>query len=197
MSIVFCTLGPEGTCHDNAVKNYINFQKINEASIIYVSNFSDAVDLLKSGKANYIVQNCAHPQVGELNEKYCREIFIIDSFIFPTKPMGVIRRKDMRDSKTLGLMPATKNYVDISMWDELKYETSNPIVAEKLVKGEYGYGITFIEYVKRYPDLLEVYQDFGGAVDTVWIVYGKNRRNTDGTVIGLNNHDFYMMEVGR
>lgn len=56
MNIVFCTLGPEGTCHDNALKNYIKFQKLDNASIVYISKFSDAVDLLRRRPQNQLIR---------------------------------------------------------------------------------------------------------------------------------------------
>lgn len=176
MGIIFCTLGPEGTCHDNAVKNFAKYNNITEYCIEYVNNFTEAAELMKNSKVDFIIQNCAHPQVYELNERYRREIFVVDSFIFPTKEMGILKRKDSNGDKTLGLMPATKGYINLNEWDNLIYETANPIVGQNLIRGKYNFGITFIEYTKTHSNILEVYEDFGGPVDTAWIVYGKERK---------------------
>ena len=55
-----CTLGPEGTCHDNAAKHYLQFQNIKNFEMIYISDFEDAVNLVNAGKADYIIQNSSH-----------------------------------------------------------------------------------------------------------------------------------------
>lgn len=189
--IRICTLGPEGTCHDNAVKNYIEFQNITtQSEIVYISDFTDAVTMLKEKNADYIIQNCAHPQVGLLNEKYRKEIFIIDSFLFPTKRMGVIKRKNSNHKNTLGIMPATINYTDREKWDSIIYEAANPLVEKGLLEDKYEYGITFTEAVDRHPDILELTEDFGGPVDTAWIVYGRVKRNMNEEVLGSNLNEF-------
>lgn len=189
--IRICTLGPQGTCHDNAAGNYMEFQNIKaQGEIVYVTDFTDAVTMLKEERADYIIQNCAHPQVGLLNEKYRKEIFIIDSFLFPTKSMGIIRRKDSRHKNTIGIMPAAVNYTDRERWDSIIYETANPLVEEGLLEDKYEYGITFTDSAKRHPDILELTESFGGPVDTAWIVYGRVKRNTKEEVLGSNIGDF-------
>lgn len=189
--IRICTLGPAGTCHDNAVKNYIEFQNIKaQSEIFYVTDFIDAVTMLREESADYIIQNCAHPQVGLLNEKYRKEIFIIDSFLFPTKSMGVIKRKNSHHKNTIGIMPAAINYTDREKWDSIIYEDANPLVEEGLLEDKYEYGITFTDSADRHPDVLELTESFGGPVDTAWIVYGRVRRNTNEEVLGSNLGDF-------
>lgn len=195
--IRIATLGPEGTCHDNAVKNYIKYQKLvdNNTSITYINNFEDAVVLLKNGDVDYIIQNCAHPQVGLLNEKYRNEIYMIDSFVFPTKSMGIIKKKNWKEGRNLGMMPATINYICKEEWNDLIYESSNPLVEQGLLEGKYGYGITFLEAVDRHPEELELVENFGGPIDTGWIVYGKKKRNIYGDVLGTNLHEYYVKEI--
>lgn len=189
--IRICTLGPEGTCHDNAVKKYIEFQNIAaQSEIVYVGNFVDAVTMLKEKRADYIIQNCAHPQVGLLNEKYRKEIFIIDSFLFPTKSMGVIKRKNSSHKNIIGIMPATINYTDREKWNSIIYEASNPLVEEGLVEDRYEYGITFTDSVDRHPDILELTESFGGPVDTAWLVYGRVKRNVNEELLGSNLNEF-------
>lgn len=190
-NIRICTLGPEGTCHDNAVKNYIKFQNLEvKSEVVYIKDFTDAVTMLKEGSADYIIQNCAHPQVGLLNEKYRKEIYIIDSFLFPTKSMGVIKRKNSHHQNTIGIMPATVNYIDKENWDSIIYEAANPLVEAGLLEDKYEYGITFTDSVDRHPDILELTESFGGPVDTVWIVYGRIKRNVNGEVLGNNLNEF-------
>lgn len=189
--IRICTLGPKGTCHDNAVRNYMEFQNIKaQSEVVYVADFTDAVTMLKENRADYIIQNCAHPQVGLLNEKYRKEIFIIDSFLFPTKSMGIIKRKNSRHNNTIGVMPAAINYTDREKWDSIIYEDANPLVEEGLIEDKYEYGITFTDSADRHPDILELVESFGGPVDTAWVVYGRVRRNIKEEVLGSNLGDF-------
>lgn len=183
-AVVFCTLGPEGTCHSNAVKQFIKFHSIVNAEIVYVNDFEEAVKKMRIGNADYIVQNAAHPQVGLLNEKYRNEIYVNDSFLCPTLSMGILRRKGGNRKRKIGLMPAAVNYINQEDWEELVFETANPIVGEELLHGKYDFGITFTRFALEYPDELELVVDFGGPVDTCWLVYGKEKRNVYGEVLG-------------
>ncbi len=185
-----CTLGPEGTCHENAVKHYLKFQNIKNFEIIYIDNFEDAVNLVTSGKADYIIQNCSHPQVSVICAKYRKEIFTVDTFIFPAKNMGILKTKKYHfKNKNLGLMPATKGYINEDEWDELIIESANPKVFEGLKNGKYEYGVTFVNYAK-YNDDLEIVESFGDGVVCAWIVYGKERRFT-GDLIGTYQEELF------
>jgi len=190
---VFCTLGPEGTCHDNALKNFIRYQNVEDFKIVYTSDFFKSAEELAQGKIDFIVQNSAHPQVAELCPIYRGKVFMVDTFVFPTKSMGILCNKNKKHKMELGLMPATTGYVDKSKWSKLEFEVSNPIVAKGLLEGKYGYGVTFIEYIELYPDVLELVEDFGGPLDSVWIVYGQRRKCT-GEVMGLYQPQYYSLE---
>jgi hypothetical protein len=120
MSKIFCTLGPTGTCHEQATKHYIHTLGIKSSKIHYILDFAVAADLLTENKVDYIIQNCAHPMVAILNAKYCKQIYIADTFISPTKAMGVLFRPDQSENKTLALMPATKGYINTSEWDSIR-----------------------------------------------------------------------------
>lgn len=177
---VFCTLGPEETCHGNAVAHFLAFHKLdgNRSKIFYINDFEEAVKKVKSGSADYIIQNIAHPQVALLNEKYRKDVYIIDSFIFPTKPMGILKRKDTNSSeKSIGFSEAAKEYLDLMEWESLHAVNSNPLVLEGLLRGDYNYGITFEEFAEKNPEQLELVTSFGGPVDTCWVVYGSEKRN--------------------
>ncbi len=185
-----CTLGPEGTCHDNAVKHYLKFQNIKDFEIIYVDDFEDAVKFVISNKVDYIVQNCSHPQVSVICAKYRREIFTVDTFIFPAKAMGILKSKKYHfENKNLGLMPATKGYINENLWDELIIESANPRVFEGLKNGKYEYGVTFVSYAKHNDDL-EIVKSFGEGVISAWIVYGKEYR-FNGDLIGIYQEELF------
>lgn len=177
-----CTLGPAGTCHDNATKHYLEFQSIKRFEIFYVDDFEDAAILVTLGKADYIIQNCSHPQVSIICAKYRNKIFTIDTFIYPAKSMGILKSKTHHfNNRNLGLMPATKGYINEKEWDNLIIESANPRVFEGLKKGKYEYGVTFVDYAKENDDL-EIVEAFGEGVDSAWILYGKKRRFNGGII---------------
>lgn len=182
------TLGPAGTCHEFAAQQYIRFQQI-EAEIGLVSDFRDAAHAVRSGEADFIVQNSAHPDVGFLTERYRTEIFVVDTFLCITKDLAVLKRVGVTSPRSLGLMPATKNYVDLSSFAEHSFETANPIVARGLLEGKYDAGITFREYALQNPEALEVVEVIG-HIDTAWLVYGRQKRRYD-TVIGLRDPSLF------
>lgn len=181
--INFVTLGPEGTCHENAVKLYASKNHIEEYKISFIYDFCDSVSLCQQ-KNSLIVQNAAHPQVSIMMERFRDRISVIDTFIAPTKEMGIIKRKyPVKGDRSLSLMPAARHYIDDSKWQNMNFEISNPIVLRNLLQGSVDYGVTFVHYVQEYPTELEVYEDFGGPVDTVWIVYGCYRRKYEKAIL--------------
>jgi hypothetical protein len=50
-------------------------------------------------------------------------------FIYPTKALAVLSRREVEQPRTLGLVPATSGYVDLPRWDEVIDVQSKPIVA--------------------------------------------------------------------
>ena len=93
--LIFATLGPSGTCHELATEAYIKFQEVPNAKVELFDDLLQALELLHDGKVEFIIQNSAHPKVYELTEKYFREVFVIDSFLCPTRAMGVLTRRDV------------------------------------------------------------------------------------------------------
>jgi hypothetical protein len=175
-SPTFITLGPSGTCHENALRHYLDFQGISDARIVLVEDLlEEGLEQLRSEPNTFLVQCSAHVQVHLVTERYYREIFVIDTFIYPTKELALIVRTDRDLHKSLGIVSATKGYPDLSQWDTIIDEPSKPVVARKLLAGEYDAGLTHHHYAHEYPHLLRV-QELYGAVDTTWVVYGRHKR---------------------
>jgi len=187
--LIFATLGPTGTCHELATQSYIEFQEIPNAKVELFDDLLEALELLHDGKVDYIIQNSAHPKVYELTEKYFREVFVIDSFLCPTHPIAVLSRRDVKNPRTLGLMPATKAYVNIERWDNLIYETATPVVGHNLLAGKYDSGITSLRFAEENPDILVV-DEIIGATQTAWLVYGRQQNRRQG-VIGIKNPQLF------
>jgi hypothetical protein len=182
--ITIITLGPEGTCHERAVKRYLAFQGVEDYEIELITDFFVGLEMLReAGPSGFLVQCSAHPKVHEITEKYWKEIFVVDTFIYPTKHLVLLSRKEVERPRSLGIVPATKGYVDLSQWEEVIDVASKPIVGEGLLRGDYDSGLTHMEHVEEHADELRLDLDIG-EIDTTWVVYGHEKR-FKGEVIGI------------
>lgn len=187
--ITFITLGPTGTCHERAVERYAEFQGIEDYGIELIVDFFVGLEMLRETPGAFLVQCSAHPKVHEITEKYWTEVWVVDTFIYPTKHLVLLSRKDVERPRSLGIVPATKGYVDLSQWDEVIDVASKPIVAEELLRGEYDSGLTHMEHVEEHADELRLDLDIG-EIDTTWVVYGKQKR-FQGEVIGIPSAELF------
>jgi hypothetical protein len=186
--IKLITLGPEGTCHERACQEYMSFQGIPEYEIEFIGDFLDGLERVRGQSNAFLVQCSAHPKVHEVTERYWREVFVVDTFIYPTKHLVVLSRRDVDRPRSLGIVPATKGYVDLSQWDEIVDVVSKPVVGEELLAGRYDAGLTHIEHLEEHEDQLRLDLDIG-EIDTTWLVYGTEKRFR-GEVIGISSRDF-------
>jgi hypothetical protein len=184
------TLGPAGTCHERAVRRYMEFQGIDEFEISFISDFLDGLERIRGQQNAYLIQCSAHPKVHEVTERYWREVFVLDTFIYPTKHLVVLTRREVERARSLGIVPATKGYVDLSQWDEIIDVVSKPVVGEELLAGRYDAGLTHIEHLEEHEDELRLDLDIG-EIDTTWLVYGTKKRFR-GEVIGIPSRDLLL-----
>ncbi|MFZ2050917.1 MAG: hypothetical protein WB698_08435 [Solirubrobacteraceae bacterium] len=178
----FITLGPSGTCHENALRHYLDFQGLTDYEIDLVPELLPAIDRVRRTPNTYLVQCSAHLHVHLVTERYYREVFVIDTFIYPTKELALVVRTDVPQPRSLGIVSATRGYPDLSKWETIIDEPSKPVVARKLLAREYDAGLTHLHYVEEHPDRLRLLESYG-AVDTTWLVYGQHKR-FQGDVIG-------------
>ena len=188
------TLGPGGTCHERAVERYLAFQGVDEYEIELTTDFFAGLDTVRERPNTFLVQCSAHPKVHEITEKYWTEVFVVDTFIYPTKHLVLLSRKEVERPRSIGIVPATKGYVDLSQWDEVIDVASKPIVAEGLLRGDYDSGLTHMEHVDEHADELRLDLDIG-EIDTTWVVYGRQKR-FKGELIGIpSTHLFRTAET--
>lgn len=178
----FLTLGPTGTCHENALLRYLEFQGLEEARVELVSDFEQGLERAHDEPNAFLIQCSAHPDVHVVTERYRQEVFVVDTFLYPAKEMALLVRAEVADPKTLGVVPAALGYPDLTRWAHVTEELANPIVAKNLLAGKYDAGVTLAEYADLHPDQLRVMERYG-EVDTTWIVYG-SRRRYQGELIG-------------
>ena len=181
--ITFVTLGPAGTCHERAVREYAAFQGVEDHRLEFITDFFDGLELIRGRDDAFLVQCSAHPLVHKITEKYWTEVFVVDTFIYPTKHLVLLSRREVEEPRSIGIVPATKGYVDLSQWEEVVDVASKPIVGEGLLRGDYDSGLTHMEHFEEHSDELRLDLDIG-EIDTTWVVYGTRKRFA-GEVIGI------------
>lgn len=194
MGILLVTLGPEGTCHERAVKRYMEFQGIESYTIDFIGDFLDGLERIRGREDAFLIQCSAHPKVHEVTERYWDEIFVVDTFIYPTKALAVLTRRDVERPRSLGLVPATAGYINRDEWGEIVDVQSKPIVAEELLAGRYDAGLTHLEHLEPHRDELRLELEIG-EIDTTWLVYGTKKR-FQGEVIGIPSRELFLSTVG-
>src|SRR3954462_5426146 len=177
------TLGPAGTCHERAVRRYMDFQEVTDYEVEFIGDFLDGLERIRGQDHAFLVQCSAHPKVHEVTERYWNEIFVVDTFIYPTKALAVLSRRGVERARALGLVPATAGYIARSDWEEIIDVQSKPIVAEELLEGRYDAGLTHLEHLAEHEDELCLDLEIG-EIDTTWLVYGTQKRFR-GEVIGI------------
>jgi len=185
--ITIVTLGPQGTCHERACCRYLEFQGIESFEFEFISDFLEGLEKVRGRADAFLVQCSAHPKVHEVTERYWREVFVVDTFIYPTKHLAVLTRREVDHPRSLGIVPATKGYVDLSRWDEIIDVVSKPVVGEELLAGRYDSGLTHLEHFVQHEDRLRLDLDIG-EIDTTWVVYGTSKRFA-GEVIGIPSRE--------
>ncbi|HEY2716135.1 MAG TPA: hypothetical protein VGI73_07935 [Solirubrobacterales bacterium] len=187
--VTLVTLGPGGTCHERAAIEYMAFQGVEDFEIELIDDFFDGLEWIRGKDNAFLVQCSAHPKVHEITERHWNEVFVVDTFIYPTKALAVLARREVERPRTLGLVPATAGYIDPSAWDEIIDVQSKPIVAEELLAGRYEAGLTHLEHLAIHRDELRLVEEIG-EIDTTWVVYGNHKRFR-GEVIGIPSAELF------
>jgi hypothetical protein len=188
-TVTLVTLGPGGTCHERAASEYMAFQGIEDFEVELIGDFFDGLERIRGKENAFLIQCSAHPKVHEVTERHWAEVFVVDTFIYPTKALAVLSRREVEKPRTLGLVPATSGYVDLNAWDEVIDVQSKPIVAAELLAGRYEAGLTHLEHAAWHPDELRVDLEIG-EIDTTWVVYG-TRKRFEGEVIGIPSPELF------
>ena len=187
--VTLVTLGPAGTCHERAAIAYMAFQGVERYELEFIGDFLDGLERIRGRDRAFLIQCSAHPKVHEVTERHWSEVFVVDTFIYPTKALAVLTRREIEEPKSLGLVPATSGYIDREDWEEIVDVQSKPIVAEELLAGRYDSGLTHLEHVEKHGDRLRLDLEIG-EIDTTWVVYG-TRKRFQGNVIGIPSPDLF------
>jgi hypothetical protein len=171
---------------------YMAFQGVEDFEIEMIGDFFDGLELIRGRENAFLIQCSAHPKVHEVTERYWTEVFVVDTFIYPTKALAVLSRRDVARPRSLGLVPATSGYLDLDEWEKVVDVQSKPIVAAELLAGRYEAGLTHLEHAALHPEELRVDLEIG-EVDTTWVVYGTRKRFC-GDVIGIPSIELFRQE---
>ncbi|MGD9735518.1 MAG: hypothetical protein AB7V58_07925 [Solirubrobacterales bacterium] len=191
--IELVTLGPTGTCHERAAVAYMDFQGVEDFEIAFIGDFFDGLERIRGKENAFLIQCSAHPLVHKITERYWSDVFVVDTFIYPTKALAVLSRREVELPRTLGLVPATAGYIDPDDWAEIVDVQSKPIVAAELLAGRYEAGLTHLEHLEQHPDELRLVREIG-EIDTTWVVYG-NRKRYRGELIGIPSPELFRQPI--
>jgi len=175
------TLGPARSCHHHATLKYLEFQGIEVHDIILVDDLVSAAGEAADRGDSYVLQRSAHLNVHLVTEKFRDRLQVVDTFILPTQSIALVKRKDVKEPRTLGLPEPTVGYIDPKAWNKLNFETTKPVVEKKLLEGVYDAGVAYSRSALEHPDKLEIVQEIGEVV-TTWLLYGPRPRYS-GTII--------------
>lgn len=173
---VFVTLGPAGTNHEMVTKNYLAFRGLKDAVVRLIDDFFDGLQMMADGRADFMVQVAVHPDCADVvaAAHFEHGIYVIDTFISPSKQLGILTRIDVPEPRALALQPATRRYANIESWTEIIPVNSIARISEGLLNGDFESGLTTLELAERYPDRFRIDVRIG-TVDDPWLVYGKRR----------------------
>ncbi|MCK1621815.1 hypothetical protein IVA98_00795 [Bradyrhizobium sp. 160] len=172
------TLGPAKSCHHHATWKYLEFQGIEPQDIILVDDLVAAAAEAADRGDSYVLQCSAHLNVHLVTEKFRDRLQVVDTFILPTQSIAVVKRKDVKEPRSLSLPEPTMGYNDKNAWNELIFETTKPVVEKQLLEGVYDAGVAYSRSALEHPEKLEIMQEIGEVV-TTWLLYGPRPRYSD------------------
>jgi hypothetical protein len=168
----FGTLGSETSNHALVLNRYLEAREIQSAAVYLFLEFGAAFEALLSGDIDFVLQVSVNPQHTECVARYINRAFIVDTFIAPSKPLGILTRLDVAKPRSIALQPATRDYADLSAWTEQIEEASTSTVTDGLVAGHYDSGITALELLEEYPGRFRIEYEIGPIQDA-WIMFGR------------------------
>jgi hypothetical protein len=173
--ITIATLGPAGTNHEYVAREYIRFHDIPDTRIVLVASFAEAIDGLRSGKCNLVIQCAVHPDTPVTLGRHFSEVFAVDCFISPSRSLAILTRVEVDKPRSIGLLrPATEFYADLDAWEEKISGPSLPVIFENLLGKQYDSALVYLDYAEQCPDRVRVDRVIGSP-DDVWIVYAGER----------------------
>ena len=73
------------------------FQGVEDFEMEFIGDFFDGLERIRGKDNAFLIQCSAHPKVHEVTERHWAEVFVVDTFIYPTKALAVLSRCASRD----------------------------------------------------------------------------------------------------
>ncbi|MGK6310188.1 hypothetical protein [Variovorax sp. DT-64] len=178
----FVTLGPQGSNHHLVTQRYLRFHGLQEqGSIDLAEDFEDAAARVLDRRCDFLVQCAVHPATMATVARYREGLYVVDTFISPSRDLAVIRDRRVTEPRGLALMAPTEGYVTPGRWGAVTYMPTVMAVADGLRDGSVSRGLTYAFLAEEEPWRFVV-EEFIGSVDDAWIVYGRERVS-DGSIV--------------
>lgn len=171
----FVTLGP-GTNHEVAARRYLDFHGVDQAGLSFAGSSAAAVAMLRDGTADWYILCAVHPSTPEVVGQFHSGIFVVDTFIAPSKPLAILTQADVAHPRSIGLFTPVSGYADVSAWPERVAITDGSLVevGEALLARRFDSALVYAELADQHPGRFRV----DAAVespDDAWLVLGRTR----------------------
>ena len=175
----FITLGPKGSNHDFVLQRYLDAHGLGGcAEVLLIDDFHLGARQVIAGRADFMLQCAAHPDLGDVTGLYRQDLFVVDAFISQSRPMALMRLRDsVGVPDAVAVQAATRYYADLSPWPRVVIEPTVMEVSRGLVSRRYAAGIGFASFAQAHSENLELVAPIGSICDA-WVVFG--RRAVDG-----------------
>lgn len=182
--LTFLTLGPDGSNHHFVLRRYLAAHGIvDKVRIELIDDFHRGAGELKAGRADFMLQCAVHPDAAAVTGGYRKDVFVVDAFISPSRPMALLRARSAAGlPRSVGVQPATESYADLSTWPSVVHEATVAEVGLGLLEGRYAAGIAFSSLADEHPGAFEVVEQIGTVCDA-WVMFGRQPVDEGRTVV--------------
>jgi hypothetical protein len=178
----FVTLGPQGSNHQLVTQRYLEFHGLQgQGTISLAEDFEEGAARVVDRRSDFLVQCAVHPATMATVARYREGLYVVDTFISPSRDLAVIRDRRVAEPRGLALMSPTEGYVRPGRWGEVTHMPTVMAVADALRDGRVSRGLTYASLADEEPWRFVV-DEFIGSVDDAWIVYGRERVS-DGSIV--------------
>lgn len=178
----FLTLGP-GTNHDVVVRRLLAFHGAESASLEFVGTAAEGFERLAADQTEFFVVCSVHPRTPRLLCDYAGKVFIVDTFIAPSKKLAILSRAEIARPRKLGIFEATVGLVSTARWPEVVVETEGTLatLGAKLLAGAYDSALTYRDFADSHAAAVRVDTEIDSP-DDAWLVLARTREARSGLV---------------
>lgn len=169
----FVTLGP-GTNHEVVARRYLAFHGAGE--LVFASSSAEALAMLRDGRADWYILCAVHPSTPDVVGQFHAGVYVVDTFIAPSKPLAILTHADIARPRSIGLFTPVAFYADVSAWADHVPITDGSLVevGAALLARAFDSALVYAEFADAHPGRFRV----DAAVespDDAWLVLGRSR----------------------